>query len=54
MHIVDKSISNQSQPGLPKTTSSVAQQGTFGNYATAKHSEKKSRKRGGRQVKRQQ
>ena len=33
--------------------SSVAQQGTCGNYATAKHSENKSRKRGGKRVKKQ-
>ena len=31
----------------------IAQQGTCGNYATAKQSENKSRKRGGRQVKKQ-
>ena len=37
-----QSIPNQSQPGLPMTTSGVAQQGTCGNYATAKHSENKA------------
>ena len=31
----------------------VAQQGTYGNYATAKHSENKSKKRGGSRVKKQ-
>ena len=35
------------------TASGVAQQGTCENYATAKHSENKSKKRGGRRVKRQ-
>ena len=48
-----KSILDRSQPGLPTTASGVAQQGTCGNYATAKQSENKSRKRGGRQVKKQ-
>ena len=52
MRIVDKSISDRSRPGLPTTASGVAQQGTCGNYATAKHTENKSRKRGGRRVKR--
>ena len=33
--------------------SGVAQQGICGNYATAKHNENKSRKRGGRRVKKQ-
>ena len=49
MRIVDKSIPDLSRPGLPTTASGVAQQGTCGNYATAKHSEK----RGGRRVKMQ-
>ena len=53
MRIVDKSIPDRLRPGLPTTASGVAQQGTCGNYATAKHSENKSRKRGGRRVKRQ-
>ena len=53
IRIVDKSIPDQSRPGLPTTASGVAQQGTYGNYATAKHSENKRRKRGGRRVKRQ-
>ena len=53
MRIVDKSIPDRSRPGLPTTASGVAQQGTCGNYATAKQSEHKSRKRGGRRVKRQ-
>ena len=48
-----QSILDQSRPGLPTTASGVAQQGTCGNYATAKHSENKSRKRRGRQVKKQ-
>ena len=51
MRIVDKSISDQ--PGLTTIGSGVAQQGTCGNYTTAKHSENQSRKRGGRPVKRQ-
>ena len=51
MRIVDKSIPDRSRPGLPTTASGVAQQGTCGNYVTA--SENKSRKRGGRRVKRQ-
>ena len=49
-----QSILDQSRPGLPTTASGVSQQGTCGNYATAKQSENKSRKRGGRQVKQQQ
>ena len=53
MRIVDKSIPDRSRPGLPTTASGVAQQGTCGNYATAKHSENKRRKRGGKRVKRQ-
>ena len=48
-----KSILDRSRPGLPTTASGVAQQGTCGNYATAKQSENKSRKRGGRRVKEQ-
>ena len=48
-----QSIPNRSRPGLPTTASGVAQQGTCGNYAAAKHSENKSRKRGGRRTKRQ-
>ena len=39
---------------LPMTASGVAQQGTCRNYAAAEHSQNKSRKRGGRPVKRQQ
>ena len=39
--------------GLPTTASGVAQQGTCGNYATVKHSENKSEKRGGKRVKNQ-
>ena len=34
-----QSIPDRSRPGLPTITSGVAQQGTCGNYATAKHSE---------------
>ena len=49
-----ESISDRSRAGLPTTASGVARQlGTCGNYATAKHSENKSRKRGERRVKRQ-
>ena len=48
------SIPDRSRPGLPTTASGVAQQGTCGNYATAEHSENKSRKKGGKRVKRQQ
>ena len=48
-----QSIPDRSRPGLPTTASGVAQQGTCGNYATAKHSENKSRKRGGKRVKKQ-
>ena len=46
-------IPDRSRPGLPTTASGVAQQGTSGNYATAKHCENKSKKRGGKQVKKQ-
>ena len=49
-----QSIPERLRPGLPTTTSDVAQQGTCGNYATVKHSENKRRKRGGRRVKKQQ
>ena len=49
-----QSISDRLWPGLPTTASGVAQQSTCGNYATAKHSKNKSRKRGGRRVKKQQ
>ena len=48
-----QSIPDRSRSGLPTTASGVAEQGTCGNYATAKYSENKSRKRGGRRVKRQ-
>ena len=48
-----QSIPDRSRPGLPTTASGVAQQGTCGNYATAKHSENKSGKRGGKRVKKQ-
>ena len=47
-----QSIPDRSRPGLPTTASGFAQQGTCENYATA--SENKSRKRGGRRVKRHQ
>ena len=53
MRYLDKSILDQSWPRLPTTASGVAQQGTCQNYATAKHRESKSRKRGGKRVKRQ-
>ena len=52
MRYLDKFIPDRSQPKLPTTATGVAQQGTCGNYATAKYSESKSRKRGGRRVKR--
>ena len=48
-----QSISDRSRPGLPTTASGVAQQATCGNYATAKHNKNKSRKRGGKRVKKQ-
>ena len=48
-----QSISDLSRPGLPTTASGVARLGTCGNYATAKQSKNKSRKRGGRRVKKQ-
>ena len=54
MHYNHQSIPDQSWPGLPTTALGVAQQGTCGNYATAEHSKNKRRKRGGKQVKRQQ
>ena len=44
MSYLDKSIPDQSRPGLPTTASGVAHQGTCGNYAIAEHSENKSRK----------
>ena len=53
MRYVNKSIRNRSRLGLPMTTSGVARQGTCGNYATAKRSKYKRKKRGGRKVKRQ-
>ena len=51
--IINKSIPDRSQHGLPSTASGVAQPGICGNYATAKRSENKSRKRRERRVKRQ-
>ena len=49
-----QSIPNQSRPGLPTTASGIAQQVLHsGNYATAKHSKNRSRKRGGKRVKKQ-
>ena len=48
-----QSIPDRSRPGLPTTASGIAQQGTCGSYATAKHSENKSKKRGGKRVKKQ-
>ena len=53
MHYDHKFILDQLWPKLPTTTSGVTRQATCGNYAIAEHSENK-RKRGGRQVKRQQ
>ena len=49
-----ESIPDRSRPGLPTTALGVARQGTRGNYAIAGLSENKRRKRGGRQMKRQQ
>ena len=48
-----QSIPDRSRPGLPTTASGVAQQGTCGNYATAKHSKNKNRKRQAKRVKKQ-
>ena len=48
-----QSIPDRSRPGLPTTASGVAQQGICGNYVTAKQSENKRRKRGGRRMKKQ-
>ena len=48
-----QSIPDRSRSGLSTTALGVAQQGTCGNYATAKHSENKRRKRGGKRVKKQ-
>ena len=48
-----QSIPDRSRAGLPTTASGVAQQSTCENYATAKHSENKSRKKGERRVKKQ-
>ena len=45
-----QSIPDRSRPGLPTTASGVAQQGTCGNYTTAKHCESESRKGGGGRV----
>ena len=45
-----QSIPDRLRPGLPTTASGVAQQDTCENYATAKHRENKSRKRGGMRV----
>ena len=53
MRYLDKSIPDRSRPELPTIASGVAQQGTCENYATAEHSKNKSRKRGGRRMKRQ-
>ena len=47
-------IPDRSRPELLTTASVAEQQGTCGNYATAEHSKNKTRKRGGRRVKRQQ
>ena len=53
MRYVDKFIPDRSSPELPKTALDVAQQRTSGNYATTGLTEKKKRKREGRQVKTQ-
>ena len=47
----DESIPDRSRPKLPTTASRVAQQSTYVNYDTAGLRENKKRKRGGRQVK---
>ena len=52
MRCYDESILDRSRLRLPTTAAGVARQGTCGNYATAGLSEK-TRKRGGRRVKRQ-
>ena len=49
-----QSIPDRSRPGLPTIASGAAQKGIYKNSATAKQSENKSRKRGGRRVKEQQ
>ena len=49
-----QSIPDRSRPALPTIASGVAQQATCGNYATAKHSKNKTRKRERRRVKRQE
>ena len=41
-----QSIWDQSWPRLPMTTSGTAQQGTFGNHATAKHSKNRREEKG--------
>ena len=46
-------VPDRSRPGLPTTASGIAQQCTCGNYATAKHSENKSKKRRGKRMKKQ-
>ena len=48
-----QSIPDRSRSGLPTTASGVAQQGTCENYATVKHCKNKSKKRGGKRVKKQ-
>ena len=53
MRIHYQSIPDRLRPGLPMTVSGIAQQGTCGTYATAKHSKNKSKKRGGKRVKKQ-
>ena len=49
-----QSIPDRSRLWLPTTASGVAQQGTCGNYVTAKKSKNKTKKRGVRQVKKLQ
>ena len=46
MHNHCQSIPDQLRPGLLMTASGVAQQGTCGNYATAKQSKNSSEKHG--------
>ena len=53
MRCDDESLLDRSRSELSTTASGVARQGTCGNYATDELSENKTRKRGGRRMKRQ-
>ena len=48
MHNHYQYIPDQSWPRLPMTASGVTQQGTYGYYATARHSENKRREEKGK------